>query len=127
MNDIESTELLRQHLVERLEDPTVTPFVFLRRDRAGRTAAFVRYVNWLAANGLVGRVHAAGTHTGPFERTVRADVVHHDQERDAPADVLDACLADGHPVYAMGNTVAPFMRGLNDVIEARGVSEGGIG
>ncbi len=123
MNDIESTELLRQHLVERLDDPTVTPFVFLRRDRAGRTAAFVRYVNWLAANGLAARVHVAGSHTGPFERNVRADVVHHDHERDDPDDVLDACLADGHPVYVMGNTVAPFMRGLSDALGARRVGE----
>jgi len=124
MNDIESTELLRQHLVERLDTPTVTPFVFLRRDRAGRTAAFVRYMNWLAANGLIERVHAAGSHTGPFEQKVQAEVVHHDHETDAPADVLDACLADGHPVYAMGNAVSPFMRGLEAVIEDRGVSEG---
>ena len=120
MNDIESTELLRQFLVDRLEEPTVTPFVYTRRDRAGRTAAFVHYLNWLAGNDLVGRVHVAGNHAGLIERRVDADVVNHAGRNDAVA-ALDACLADGHPVYAMGNTVAEFMRTFAEEMENRAV------
>jgi len=121
INDVESTELLRQHLVERLADPTITPFVFLRRDRAGRTAAFVHYANWLAENGFVERVHVAGSHAKMFSRRTAADVVYHDHEADAPEAVLDACLDHGHPVYLMGNTVHPFMRALDAEIEGRAV------
>ncbi|MCD2200297.1 hypothetical protein LPA44_10375 [Halobacterium sp. KA-4] len=121
MNDIESTELLRQHLVERLANPTITPFVFLRRDRAGRTAAFVHYVNWLADNDFVDRVHVAGTHAKMFARRTTADVIYHDHETAAPESVLDACLDHGHPVYLMGNTVHPFMRALDAEIERRAV------
>ena len=138
MNDIESTELLRQYLVERLDDPTVTPFVFTRRDRAGRTAAFVHYVDWLTENGLAGRVHAAGSHAETFRRNVDAEVVTYDEEsevasatsesraagaaRQSTADaeqVLDACLDEGNPVYLVGNTVHDFMRDLEDVLADR--------
>lgn len=119
MNDVESTELLRQHLVEQVAEPELTPFVFLRRDRAGRTAAFVHYVNWLAENGFVGRVHAAGSHAKLFERRTDADVVYHDHEAAAPEAVLDACLDHGNPVYLMGNTVHPFMRSLDAEIDRR--------
>jgi len=121
MNDVESTELLRQHLVERLDEPTVTPFVFLRRDRAGRTAAFVHYSDWLADNGFIDRVHVAGSHAKLFARRTTAEVVYHDHETTAPEAVLDACLDGGHPVYAMGNTVHPFMRAFDAEIERRAV------
>lgn len=118
MNDIESTELLRQFLVDRLDDTTVTPFVYTRRDRAGRTAAFVQYLNWLHRNDLVGRIHAAGTQDRLLQRRVDAEVVRHG-ESEAPSAVLDATLDDGHPVYMMGNTVAEFMRDLTDEIDRR--------
>lgn len=118
MNDIESTELLRQFLVERLEDDTVTPFVYTRRDRAGRTAAFVRYLDWLHANGLITRIHAAGTQDGLLERRVDAEVVRHEASEDV-GDVLDAALGEGRPVYLMGNTVAAFMRELTTEIDRR--------
>jgi len=120
MNDIESTELLRQFLVDRLDGPTVTPFVYTRRDRAGRTVAFVHYLNWLAGNDLVGRVHVAGNHADLLERRVDAEVVNHAERNDARA-ALDDALADGYPVYAVGNTVAEFMRAFADEIERRAV------
>jgi hypothetical protein len=118
MNDIESTELLRQFLVERLEKKTVTPFVYTRRDRAGRTAAFVHYLNWLHANDLITRIHAAGTQDTLLGHRVDADVVHYGASTPAAA-VLDSVLDDGCPVYLMGNTVAEFMRELTDEIDRR--------
>lgn len=119
LNDIESTELLRRHLTGRLSDPTVTPLAYLRRDRAGRTAAFVHYVNWLAANGLVERAHAAGPHAGLFERRVDVPVTRWDHERDDAGEALDAALGHGDPVYVVGNTVAEFMREMEEAIESR--------
>ena len=118
MNDIESTELLRQFLVDRLDDVTVTPFVYTRRDRAGRTAAFVHYLDWLESNDLVTDVHVAGTQAALLSRRVDADTTIH-AESDSPAAVLDSALDEGSPVYLMGNTVAEFMRELTDEIDRR--------
>ena len=120
LNDIESTELLRQFLVERLEDTTVTPFVYTRRDRAGRTAAFVHYLDWLAENDQLTRVHAAGTHRSLLARRVDAEVVQHDESERAGA-ILDATLEPDRPVYLVGNTVATFMRELTDEIDRRSI------
>ncbi|WP_324760619.1 hypothetical protein [Haloarcula montana] len=118
MNDIESTELLRQFLVDRLDERTVTPFIYTRRDRAGRTAAFVQYLDWLHANELITRVHAAGTQARLLERRTDAEVVQHDES--TPVETtLDSALEDGRPVYMMGNTVAEFMRQLTDEIAQR--------
>jgi hypothetical protein len=118
MNDIESTELLRQFLVDRLDGQTVTPFVYTRRDRAGRTAAFVHYLEWLDANDLVTRIHAAGSQDGLLQRRVDAPVVRHEESRGAPP-VLDSLLDEGPPVYLVGNTVAEFMRELTAEIDQR--------
>jgi hypothetical protein len=121
MNDVESTELLRQHLVEELDDPTTTLCAYLRRDRAGRTAAFVEYTNWLSSHGLVDRVHAVGPHARMFQRKVDRDVVHHDETTTSAGAVLDDCLEGGVPVYVVGNTVADFMREFESEIESRAV------
>ena len=118
MNDIESTELLRQFLVDRLETTTITPFVYTRRDRAGRTNAFVHYLDWLDANDCITRVHTAGTQDGLLARRVAADVVRHD-DSERPATVLDSVLDEDCPVYLMGNTVATFMRELTEEIDRR--------
>jgi len=118
MNDIESTELLRQFLVDRLETTTITPFIYTRRDRAGRTAAFVHYLNWLHANDLITDIHAAGTQDSLLERRVDANVVHHSDTADTAA-VLDTLLDEERPVYMMGNTVAEFMRDLTIEIDGR--------
>jgi hypothetical protein len=120
MNDVESTELLRQFLVERLAEPIITPFVYTRRDRSGRTAAFVHYLDWLDDNGLITRVHAAGSHSGLLQRRLDPEVVRYDEAAPAGA-VLDAALEDGRPVYMMGNTVAEFMRDLTGEIDQRAI------
>jgi hypothetical protein len=118
MNDIESTELLRQFLTERLEEDTITPFVYTRRDRAGRTASFVHYPNRLHANSLIGRIHTAGTQDTLLQHRVNAEVVLHDESEPA-ASVLDSVLQEGRPVYLMGNTVAGFMRELSEETDRR--------
>ena len=125
MNDIESTELLRQFLVERYGDTdnstnTITPFIYTRRDRAGRTTSFVHYINWLTEHEFIDRVHAAGSHARLLERRVDCEFVHH-SESAAPEDVLNMCLADEYPIYVMGNTVSEFMRDFIAEINRRTV------
>ncbi len=125
MNDIESTELLRQFLVERYGDTdsstnTITPFIYTRRDRAGRTTSFVHYINWLTEHEFIDRVHAAGSHARLLERRVDCEFVHHSESAD-PEDVLNVCLADEYPIYVMGNTVSEFMRDFIAEINRRTV------
>lgn len=124
MNDIESTELLRQFLVGRYDSTdnstgtTITPFVYTRRDRAGRTTSFIHYLNWLTKHDLIGRIHVAGSHARLLGRRVDGEFVHHTESEDLEG-VLDACLADGHPIYLMGNTVSEFMRDFTREIDRR--------
>ena len=125
MNDIESTELLRQFLVERYGDTdsstdTITPFIYTRRDRAGRTTSFVHYLNWLTKHELIGQIHVAGSHARLLERRVDCEFVHHPESAD-PEDVLNVCLADEYPIYVMGNTVSEFMRDFISEINQRTV------
>ncbi|MFD1599505.1 Mur ligase [Halobellus rarus] len=120
VNEIESTELFRRQLVGSGENAElVCPFVFLRRDRRGRTASFVQYVNILADRGLIDRVHVGGAYTGVFARRVDAPATEHDTDETAASDVLDRLLATEQPVMLMANTVHPFMRELADEIAYR--------
>ncbi|ERG98990.1 MAG: hypothetical protein J07HQX50_00132 [Haloquadratum sp. J07HQX50] len=124
MNDIESTELLRQFLLNRCpgndDDSKITPFMYTRRDRAGRTTSFVHYLNWLTKRDLIGRIRVAGSHANLLERRVDGEFVHH-TESEHPKDILDVCLADGYPVYLMGNTVSAFMRDFTAEIDRQTV------
>jgi hypothetical protein len=121
VNDIESTELFRRHLTRQLETETeqVCPFVFLRRDRRGRTASFVEYINILADRGLVDRVHVGGAFTHVFARNIKPPTVEHDTAQQSAAEVLDQLIQENLPVLLMGNTVHPWMRELNAEIEQR--------
>lgn len=121
INDIESTELFRRHLVGELADETeqVCPFVFLRRDRRGRTASFVEYINILADRGLVDRVHVGGAFTRVFARNVTPSTVEHDTAHQSAAEVLDQLIEEGLPILLMGNTVHPWMRELDAEIANR--------
>ncbi|GAB6878875.1 hypothetical protein JCM17823_11490 [Halorubrum gandharaense] len=121
LNDVESTEHLRRHLVEALDEPTVEPVCYLRRERAGRTASFIRYAEWLHGNGLVERVHVTGTHTDLFKRRADVPVVVHEDKPERASEVLDAALAYGNPVVYMANTVAEFMRQTEEVLDDRTV------
>lgn len=122
VNEIESTELFRRSLAGNGDDAElVCPFVFLRRDRRGRTASFVEYINILADRGLIDRVHLGGAYTGVFARNVDVDAVQHDTDEASPADVLDDLLGTGQPVMPMANTVHPFMRAFADEVQHRTV------
>lgn len=121
LNDVESTEHLRRHLVEPLDVPVIEPVCYLRRDRAGRTTSFVRYAEWLYERGLIDRMRVVGTHTGLFRRRADVPVVVHDEDREPAAAVLDAALDSDRPVVFMGNTVAEFMRDLEAVLDDRTV------
>ncbi|WP_254536768.1 Mur ligase [Halomarina litorea] len=122
VNEIESTELFRRHLAGDAPDARVVcPFVFLRRDRRGRSASFAEYADILHDRGLIDRVHVAGAGTGAFARAVDPPATEHDIETTAPETVLDRLLATGQPVVLMANTVHPFMRRMREVVDARTV------
>lgn len=123
VNEIESTELFRRQLVgDGADAETVLPFVFLRRDRRGRTASFVEYINLLAERGLIDEVHLGGAYTGVFARRIDVPTTRHDTDEKTATAVLDDLLAAGPPVMFMANTVHPFMRSLTAEVEYR---EGG--
>jgi hypothetical protein len=115
VNDVESTEMVRQALVT---DETILPFVYLRRDRRGRTASFADYVDLLYEQGHVDSAHVGGANTRAFARNTDLPVTQHDRETDA-ATVLDELLDAGPPVVVMGNTVDEFMREFEQAISAR--------
>lgn len=126
VNEIESTELFRRQLAGNGDSAElVCPFVFLRRDRRGRTESFVKYINILADRGLIDRVHIGGAYTGVFARNVDVDAVQHDTDKKSAEQVMDELLATGLPVMPMANTVHPFMREFEIEVEKRtiGVSE----
>ena len=116
INDIESTEAIRQSLAG---DSPVLPFVYLRADRRSRTSSFAKYLNTLAERGLIERARAGGAFTGIFASNVDVPVTEHDRDEDA-GKVLDDMLEEGYPVLTMGNTVDDFMRDLENEIEDRG-------
>ena len=115
VNDVESTEMVRNALAG---DDKVTPFVYLRWDRRGRTASFARYVNILVERGLIDEAHVGGASTSTFARKVDCPVTQHEEDADAD-EVLDEILETGRPVVLMGNTVADLMRDVQDSIEER--------
>ncbi|SDM44198.1 hypothetical protein SAMN04487949_1674 [Halogranum gelatinilyticum] len=120
VNEIESTELFRRQLAGEGDGAEpVCPFVFLRRDRRGRTASFVRYINILADRDLIDRVHVGGAYTRVFARRVDVPATEHDTDETDASDVLDALLATDQPVMFMANTVHPFMRDLADEVTTR--------
>jgi hypothetical protein len=123
VNDVESTEVLREALdgADR-----ITPLLYVRDDRRGRTASFVDYLDDLHERGVVEEVHVVGPTTAPFERNTTVPTVAHAPDADAGA-VLEEALAAGHPVMPMGNTVADFMRDLDDEIDRRSTSAGATG
>jgi uncharacterized protein YegP (UPF0339 family) len=115
VNDVESTEMVRQALVD---DETILPFVYLRRDRRGRTASFAEYVDLLCEQGHIDSAHVAGASTRAFARNTDLPVTRYEAEADAAA-VLNDLLAVGQPIIVMGNTVDEFMRAFEAAITAR--------
>ncbi|WP_121744102.1 Mur ligase family protein [Natronorubrum halophilum] len=117
VNDVESTELVRQSLVD--DDEVIQPFVYLRRDRRARTASFRDYLESLADQGAIDQARVAGGHADLFAEKTSFPVIVHDEEAEDAGDVLDDAVADGCPLLIMGNTVAAFMRDLDDEIQRR--------
>ncbi|WP_323171822.1 Mur ligase family protein [Natrialba sp. PRR66] len=121
VNDVQSTEMIRQALFSK--DPAIDriePFLYLRGDRRGRSVSFLHYLNDLYDRDepVFDRVHVAGGTTSAFARKATFPVTVHETETPAD-DVLQSLLENERPVYIMGNTVATFMRDLEDAIEER--------
>jgi hypothetical protein len=118
VNDVDSTEMIRRALQDGAVEE-IQPLVYFRRDRPGRTATFIEYLNWLADRGLITSVHVTGANPAAVERGLTIPVVTHDEASERPEDVLDAALAEDLPVVVMGNAVPEFMRDLEAEIERR--------
>ncbi len=106
VNDVESTEMIRQQLSGT--DPIV-PFLYLRDERRGRSYSFVRYLNHLYGRGYIKEVFMAGPTIDAFARNIEAPVRKF-SDTDDPSEALDQLIDAGLPIILMGNTVSPFMR-----------------
>lgn len=107
VNDVQSTEAFRRALLAG-GDELVQPLIYLRRDRPGRTASYSRYVDVLYERGVVEKVRVVDGHAEAFDARTDVPVVRHD-DREEPAEVLEAALSDGWPVVLMGNATPDFM------------------
>lgn len=116
VNDVQSTEIIRQALVGQ-NDTVIQPVLNLRADRRGRTASFRRYFDTLIGDKYAEPVHAVGDGQQVFANTANFPVQTHGET--TPDRLLDAVLANEHPVLIMGNTVTEFMRELDATIQAR--------
>lgn len=126
VNDVQSTEMVREALARQsCGEPTqpITPFLYLRGDRRGRTVSFRHYLENLydREEEIFEEVHVAGDPAEVFKRKASFPVVIHETDRSAD-EVLDDLLSRERPVLLMGNTVAAFMREMEDAIEAREVT-----
>lgn len=118
VNDVESTEAVRQALQHEQAEP-LEVFLYSRFDRRSRTASFLEYLSQLADAGHVNRVHIAGALTEAFEEKADFPVVQHDTDTETADEILEELLATEYPVYIVGNTVAGFMRELEEAITKR--------
>lgn len=118
VNDVQSTELVRRSLVGST-GTVIEPLMNLRRDRRGRTASFVDYLDTLYEKDAIERVHLCGPHQTLFETNASVPVVRHDTEAESAEAVLDELLEAGRPAMLMGNTVTEFMRALAALVEER--------
>ncbi|ELZ61308.1 hypothetical protein C458_03745 [Haloferax sp. ATCC BAA-644] len=118
MNDVESTEAVRQALEN---SNRIIPFVFLRPDRRGRTASFVSYFDHLADQGIIDAGYVMGSGSSVFANETKCEVTEIDADAD-PEAVLDRLLDHGQPVMIMGNTVDEFMRQIDSEINSRAQS-----
>jgi hypothetical protein len=123
VNDPQSTELVRRHLLTNSTE-VVQPLLYLREDRLGRTAIFLRYLESLAERGVIEQARVVGWGTQLFSRSASFPVVVHDETSESPTDVLDDALDDGWPVLLMGNAVSEFMEELVATIDNRATETG---
>lgn len=118
VNDVESTEAVRQTLQHDNPEP-IEVFMYLRKDRRSRTASFLEYLSRLDEEGVLARTHVTGPLTDVFAQKADFPVVQHDETEETADDVLDEMLASDRPVFLVGNTVAHFMRDMEDAINER--------
>jgi uncharacterized protein YegP (UPF0339 family) len=115
VNDVESTEAVRQALPD---SDRITPFLFLRPDRRGRTASFVSYFDHLAANDVIDAGYVMGRDSSVFAAETACDVTELGFDTE-PSRLLDRLVDEGLPVMLMGNTVDEFMREFDAEIRSR--------
>lgn len=118
VNDPESTEVVRRSLLNGDPEP-IEPLIYLRRDRPGRTASYIEYLDTLYEAGHIERIHAVDGHLDAFAYRLDTPIERYTSDEYSPAEVLDAALAAGRPVMLMGNTVPEFMKRLAQEIEER--------
>lgn len=112
VNDTRSVELVRRQLVGESRE-AIQPLLYLREDRRGRTASFLEYLELLATHDRIEQARVLGQDAELFARHASFPVLTHDEDTEAPGEVLDAALSDGWPVIVMGNTVPSFMQELS--------------
>jgi len=118
VNDVQSTELVRQSLVEDRGDSnrtSVEPPV----GSPGANGVVHPLSRRPLRVGAVEQTHIVGDDQQLFETTASLPVVRHDTETESPAAVLDDAVASGRPVVLMGNTVTAFMEAMAREIESR--------
>ena len=118
VNDIQSTEQVRRSLLTDT-DCMIEPLLNLRWDRRGRTASFIRYLEYLYECKAICQVHTLGDEQALVERNVSFSVHRHDTGVESPSEVLDSVLKTDRPVLLMGNVVTEFMQSLLEEIENR--------
>jgi len=115
VNDVESTEMIRQQLAGKNK---ILPFVYLRDERRGRSFSFVNYLNYLFEKGYIDEVFIAGRTIAPFARNLKAPTRKFSTNDDVSM-VLDEMEKVGIPIILMGNTVDEFMRQMEIEISKR--------
>ncbi|KGK98355.1 hypothetical protein LI82_11645 [Methanococcoides methylutens] len=115
VNDVESTEMIRQQLAGKNK---ILPFVYLRDERRGRSFSFVNYLNHLFEKGYIDEVLVGGRTTDPFVRNLKAPTRQFSASDDVSL-VLDEMEKKGLPIILMGNTVDDFMRQMEIEISRR--------
>jgi len=119
VNDVQSTELVRQSLVEDRET-VIEPVLNLRWDRRGERCRSSAISTTSTSRGQSSRPTSSATiNSCSRRRPPPLPVVRHDTETESPAAVLDDAVASGRPVVLMGNTVTAFMEAMAREIESR--------
>lgn len=118
VNDVQSTELIRQLLMKEKKE-IILPLIYLREDRRGRTVSFLKYFEDLYKQNHIKKVHIVGQTLSLFENRASFPVEKHNFRKDSASDVLDKTLGEGFPVILVGNSVSDFMENMKEVIKNR--------
>jgi hypothetical protein len=122
VNDVQSTELVRQSLMGDGCD-VVEPLLNLRWDRRGRSASFIKYIDGLYEAGHIERVSIVGDDQRLFVANVDTPVNRYDSDPEVAGDILDELLSVDRPLLLMGNVVTEFMEALLNEIDERALPQ----